>query len=144
MPANPAMFLFLAAAVVAVFAFLSIAVWVNGPTQERLARERFALLRAIAENPNENAKAVLEMLRLEDEKRALRKAREEQRGWLLGGMIVMAVGVGLALMMITLQGGHSWTIAAIPFLVGTVLLAFGLHANPDRDVRNHLVRKDRI
>ena len=135
MPANAAMFLFLAAAVVAVFAFLSIAVWVSGPTHERLARERFALLRAVAENPNENARAVLEMLRLEDEERALRKAREERRGWLMGGLIVMAVGIGLAIMMITLQGGSSWTIAAIPFLVGAVLLGVGLHANPDRDRR---------
>jgi Flp pilus assembly protein TadB len=132
MPVNAAMFLFLAAAVVAVFAFLSIAVWVTGPTHERLARERLALLRTIAENQNENAKEVLEMLRREDDLRAARKAREERKGWVLGGLIVIAVGVGLGIMMIALEGGRTWSIALIPLLIGCVLVGAGLYTNPDR------------
>ena len=135
MPVNAAMFLFLAATVVAVFAFLSIAVWVTGPTHERLARERLALLRSVAENQNENAKAVLEMLRREDELRAARKAREERQGWILGGLIVIAVGVGLGVMMIALEGGGTWSLATIPLLVGCVLLGVGLRANPRREVK---------
>ena len=134
MPANAAMFLFLAAAVVAVFAFLSIAVWVNGPAHERLARERLALLRTVAENQNENAREVLDMLRREDEKRAARKAREERQGWIVGGLIVIAIGVGLGIMMIALEGGRTWTLAAIPLLIGAVLLGVGLHTNPNREV----------
>ena len=122
------MFLFLAAAVVAVFAFLSIAVWVTGPAHERLARERFALLRTVAENQNENAREVLDMLRREDEMRAARKAREERKGWILGGLILIAVGVGLGIMMIALEGGRTWSLAAIPSLIGCVLLGAGLYA----------------
>jgi hypothetical protein len=126
MPANAAMFLFLAAAVVGVFAFLSIAVWVNGPSHERLARERLALLRSVAENQNANAREVLEMLRREDEQRAARKVREEHQGWIIGGLIVIAVGVGLGIMMIALEGGKTWTLALIPLLIGGVLLGVGL------------------
>lgn len=135
MPVNAAMFLFLAATVVAVFAFLSIAVWVTGPSHERIARERLALLRTVAENQNENAREVLEMLRREDAMRAARKAREERRGWILGGLIVIAVGVGLGIMMIALEGGRTWSLAAIPFLVGCVLLGVGLRANPNREAK---------
>lgn len=133
MPVNAAMFLFLAATVVAVFAFLSIAVWVTGPTHERLARERLALLRTVAESQNENARMVLEMLRREDEMRAARKAREKREGWILSGLIVIATGVGLGMMMIALEGGRTWSIAAIPLLIGCVLLGVGLHANPNRE-----------
>lgn len=135
MPVNAAIFLFLAAAVVAVFAFLSIAVWVTGPSHERLARERLALLRTVAENQNENAREVLATLRREDEMRAARKAREERRGWIVGGLIVIAVGMGLGIMMIALEGGRTWSIAAIPLLVGCVLLGLGLHAKPNREVK---------
>ena len=135
MPVNAAMFLFLAAAVVAVFAFLSIAVWVTGPSHERLARERLALLRTVAENQNENAREVLEMLRREDERRAAKKAREERQGWIVGGLMVTAVGVGLGFMMITLQGGKSWSIAVIPLLIGCVLIAVGLRTNPNGQLR---------
>ena len=135
MPVNAAMFLFLAAAVVAVFAFLSIAVWVSEPARERLARERLMLLRTVAENPNDNAREVLEMLRREDAMRAARKAREERQGWISGGLIVIAVGVGLGVMLVTREGGSAWSLAAIPVLVGCVLVGVGLRANPNREVK---------
>ncbi len=135
MPANAAMFLFLAAAVVAVFAFLSIAVWVGGPAQERLARERLHLLRSVAENQNENAREVLARLRREDEMRAVKKAREERLGWIAGGLILGAVGVGLGIMLASLSGGMSWTLAIIPLLIGGVLVGIGLHLGAAADRR---------
>ena len=131
MPVNAAMFLFLAAAVVAVFAFLSIAVWVTGPSHERLARERLALLRTVAENQNENAREVLEMLRREDERRAAKKARDERQGWIVGGLIVTVVGVGLGTMLFALEGARASTLGLIPLLIGIVLLAVGLRTNAD-------------
>ena len=78
MPVNAALFLFLAAAVVAVFAFCSIVVWVSTPARERQARDRLALLKTLAEHPGENARQILEWLRTEDEKRTERKEREEK------------------------------------------------------------------
>lgn len=123
MPTNAALFLFLAAAVIAVFAFSSIVAWVSTPARERQARDRLALLKTLAEHPGEHARQVLDFLR--DEARARKKEREEQRGWIAGGLIVIAVGVGLGVMLVSLGDRGDWTVALIPFLIGCVLLGVG-------------------
>ena len=123
MPTNAALFLFLAAAVIAVFAFSSIVAWVSTPARERQARDRLALLKTLAEHPGEHARHVLDFLR--DEARARKKEREEQRGWIAGGLIVIAVGVGLGVMLVILGDRGDWTVALIPFLIGCVLLGVG-------------------
>jgi hypothetical protein len=125
MPTNAALFLFLAAAVIAVFAFSSIVVWVSTPARERQARDRLALLKTLAEHPGEHARQVLDLLREEDEAPARKKEREEQKGWIAGGLIVIAVGVGLGVMLVILGDRGDWTVALIPFLIGCVLLVVG-------------------
>src|SRR6516164_5516245 len=115
MPTNAALFLFLAAAVIAVFAFSSIVVWVSTPARERQARDRLALLKTLAEH----ARQVLDLLREEDEAPARKKEREEQKGWIAGGLIVIAVGVGLGVMLVILGDRGDWTVALIPFLIGS-------------------------
>jgi hypothetical protein len=141
---TPAIFLFLAAAVIAVFAFLSIVVWVSTPARERQARDRLALLKTLAENPSEQAKQVLDLLRQEDALRRERREREERKGWITGGLITMAVGIGLGLMLALVGNRDSWTVALgvslIPFLIGCVLLGVGLSSRrpivrPDRETR---------
>jgi hypothetical protein len=130
MPVNAALFLFLAAAVVAVFAFCSIVVWVSTPARERQARDRLALLKTLAEQPGENARQILEWLRTEDEKRIERREREEKRGFIVGGLVVLAVGLGLGIMLAILDNrGGAWTVALIPLLIGCVLLGAGLLRN---------------
>jgi hypothetical protein len=127
MPVNAAMFLFLTAAVVSVFAFCSIVVWVTHPARERLARDRLALLKTLAEQPGDNARQVLEMLREEDERRIAKKAREERMGWISGGLCTIAVGVALGVMAAVLDTkGGVWSVGLIPLLVGCALLAVGL------------------
>ena len=139
---NAAIFLFLAAAVIAVFAFASIVVWVSTPARERQARDRLALLKTLAENPTEQAREVLDLLRQEDALRRERREREERKGWIVGGLITMSVGIGLGLMLALV--GDSWTVALgvslIPFLIGCVLLGVGLLSRrrvvrPDRETR---------
>jgi hypothetical protein len=126
MPTNAALFLFLAAAVIAVFAFSSIVAWVSTPARERQARDRLALLKTLAEHPDEHARQVLDFLREEDEIRAKKKEREDQRGWIVGGLIVIAVGVGLGVMLVILGDRGVWSVALIPFLIGCVLLGTGM------------------
>lgn len=126
MPVNAALFLFLAAAVVAVFSFLSVVVWVSTPAQERQARDRIALLKTAAESPGENAALVIEMLREEDRLREERRLRDERKGYVVGGMVVTAVGVGLSVMLSTLGNPKLWSIGIIPFLIGCVLLGAGM------------------
>jgi hypothetical protein len=125
-----ALFLFLAAAVVATFAFCSIVVWVSTPARERQARDRIALLKTLAENPSDTAREVLALLREEEGKRAARRQAEEKRGYVVGGLVVMAVGVGLGVMLLALgNDGGVWSVGLIPFLIGCVLLGAGLFSN---------------
>jgi Flp pilus assembly protein TadB len=125
MSTNAALFLFLAAAVVAIFAFSSIVAWVSTPSQERQSRDRLALLKTLAEHAGEHAKQVLDYLREEEEARARKKEREEKRGWIVGGLIVIAVGIGLGATLAAVAGRGVWTVALIPFLIGCVLLGVG-------------------
>jgi hypothetical protein len=130
MATNVAMFLFLGAAVVAVFAFCSIVVWVSVPLRERQARERLALLKTLAENPGENALRVLEFLREEDARRAVNRARQDRKGWIVGGLIMMAVGAGLGGMLLEIGDRGDWAVGLIPFMIGCVLVAVGALIKP--------------
>ena len=113
-----ALFFFLAVAVVAVFAFLSVAVWVNGPTRERFERDRIALLKSIAEQPGENAARVLEWLREQDRNKEEKEAAEKREGLLMAGFFMVPIGVIL----------YYWVgIAGLfPLVIGVVLLGFGV------------------
>jgi hypothetical protein len=134
MPVNAALFLFIAASVISVFAFLSIVVWVSTPAQERQARDRIALLRSAAESQGENAARVIEMLREEDRLREERRLRDERKGYLMGGMIVTVVGIGLSVMLWILGNPKLSSVGLIPFLVGCVLLGFGVFSNKGKAV----------
>lgn len=130
MSSGAALFLFLAAASIGLFAFLSVAVWSSAPMQERQARDRLALLKTLAEQPGENAARVLDMLLREEENKRIKKLRDERRGFILGGLITMAVGVGLGAMFMLLPAkSGSWSLSLIPFLIGCVLFGAGLAMN---------------
>ena len=123
-----AKFLFVGAAAVALFAFLSVATWVEARAAERRDRERMALLRKLAELPPEQASVMREILREEDvrmERLARRKARQARRDGVGGGAIVMAVGVGLALFLFSIQPDEEiWTLGIMILLIGIVIAAF--------------------
>jgi Flp pilus assembly protein TadB len=120
------MFLFLAAAVIALFAYSSIVAWISTPARERQARDRLTLLKTLAENPGEHAKQVLEYLREEEETRTESNAAAERKGWIVGGLMVIAVGVGLGVMLAVIADHGIWSVALIPLLIGCVLLGTGL------------------
>jgi hypothetical protein len=127
MQPNAAMFLFVAAAVVAVFAFLSIAVWTGAQAQERKTRDRYALLKALAEQPGENAQRVLETLREQERSELERKDAEQQRGYVIGGLATLASGLGISVMVGAMAPERgAWTAGLIPLLVGVVLTGAGL------------------
>jgi hypothetical protein len=135
MPVNAALFLFLAAIVVSVFAFLSVAAWVNAPSKERQARDRFALLKTLAEQPGENAVRILDILQKEDQARAAKKARDERRSWTDSGIILIAIGLGLAGMLLILGDRGDWSVGLIPLLLGLATILIGLF-------RNHVTNKE--
>jgi hypothetical protein len=125
---NVAQFLFIGAAVVAVFAFLSVASWASIRADERKTLERYALLRKLAEQPTETARVILEELREEEERRRQARAARQAESWLerlQGGFIVVAVGVGLMVMLEALEPQRGlWTVGLIPAFVGVVLIFF--------------------
>jgi hypothetical protein len=131
---SPAMFVFLAAGAVGLFAFLSIAAWAGSQAGERKARDRFALLKALAEVPGENAERVLALLREQEEREGVRREREERKGYLVGGLILIAVGLALGVMLGMVAGGKSgtWTVGLIPGLIGVVLTGVAVFSAPRR------------
>jgi len=134
MPANMTLFwplfLFLTATVVAVFTFVSVAHWVGAQSRERQARDRYALLKALAEMPGENARRILDVIVEQD----LRKAIKDRSEQLMGGLITLAVGASLSIMLATLSHNEPgvWTVGLIPASVGASLIVFNLFAKPDR------------
>jgi len=125
-------FLFLAAASVALFAFLSIAAFAGTHAQERKERDRFALLKSLAEQPTESAQKVIDLLREQEEQARVKKEREERRGFLIGGLILVAAGVGVLIMFLALAKDGLWTVGLIPVLVGVVLTSIGVFSRPGR------------
>ena len=126
-------FLFLAAGAVGLFAYLSVAHWVNAQTAERQARERFGLLKKIAEQPSESAKLVLDLLR-EEETRAreleLKKEWKARRDGMQAGMLMIALGVGLIAMFAIATSRRNWVIGLVPVLVGVVIFVFAALNRP--------------
>jgi hypothetical protein len=129
MPVNAALFIFLAATVVSVFVFLSIVAWVTAPSKERQVRDRFALLKTLAELPGENAARVLDILQKEDLERIAKRGRDERRGWVEGGIILIAIGLGLAGMLMVPGDSGDWSVGLIPLLLGTAMILIGISRN---------------
>jgi predicted cobalt transporter CbtA len=121
---NGALYMFLAAMMVAVFTFLSVATWITARSQERQSRDRAALLRSIAEQPNENARLVLDHVREQEARREQRALERERKGMLQGALILIAIGIALSVMLTNMATkSGAWSVGLIPGLLGVALLA---------------------
>jgi hypothetical protein len=120
------LFLFLAVGAVAVFTAGSISQWLAARESERRMSERFALLRKISDQSVESAQLIVDLLREDEarEERAARaRARKARKDALAAGLILIATGVGLAIMLAAIRPAPRpmWTIGVIPMLIGTVV-----------------------
>lgn len=116
-------FLFLSVASVALFSFVAVAVWSTERRREREAYYRSETLRKIAEAPGSGSTSAIEFLR-EEEKNAIRRRTEGQK---LGGLITVAVGIGMLVFMKAINRNDSepaYLVGLIPLLVGVALLAY--------------------
>ncbi len=112
-------------ALITVFTFISIAAWAGTRTQEREAFYRSELLKKLADSPAETARQVIEMMREEDRHEEQRAARQQVEGLRLGGIVLLAVGLGLGLMLELLSPSHNlWSVGLLPALIGAALLAY--------------------
>jgi len=121
------MFLFLSVLMVSVFSFVSIAVWTEARRKEREAYYKAESVRRLAEAPADAGKYMIEIMR-EDERIRIAAARaqaiKQREGLKIGGLVNIAVGVGLYLLMRNVGGPTM--VGAIPGLIGVALLAYGL------------------
>ena len=125
---NPgvAVFLFLAIGAIALFTFLSVATWTGTRQQERETYYKTEMMKKIAEAGGERNPA-LEYLR-EQERIA---AAKREGGFRLGGLICIAVGIALMILLHSLVPVHGvYLTGLIPLLVGVALLVYGYWLMP--------------
>ncbi len=115
--------LFLSIVSVAMFSFVGVAVWSRERRREREAYYRSETLRKIAETEGAGGNSAIEFLR-EDEKYAARRRGEGQK---LGGLITLAVGIGMMVFIKAVDRGDpdpAYLVGLIPLLIGVALLAY--------------------
>lgn len=117
-----AMWAFLAVGAIALFGiFLPISTWMEARRKEREAYYKAETIRRIAEASGEGAKAAIELLHEEERLRQIKKLE----GMKIGGLVNLAVGVGLTAMLWVLSGPHGpYLVGLIPGLIGVALLAY--------------------
>lgn len=116
-----AVFLFLAIGAIAVFTFLSVATWTGTRQQERESYYKAEMMKKIAEVGGER-NAALEYLREE----ARISAAKQIGGFRLGGLICIAVGLALLILLHELVPVHGVYLSGlIPLFVGLALLMYG-------------------
>jgi hypothetical protein len=122
-----AVFMFLSAGAVSLFAFLSVTHWVDARATERRERERLQLLRKMAEQPA-MLEAMREYLRDEDARadaRARQRSVLARRDAIQGGVTVFAVGVALSVFLYMISPNKPiWAVGLILILVGLVSAGF--------------------
>jgi hypothetical protein len=118
--------LFLAVGAVALFSFISVATWSDNRRREREAYYKNETLRKLAEMPSADALTILR----EEEAIDSRKRQEGQR---LGGLITVAVGIGIIIFFSVLAPEKPVHIVGIiPLLVGCALLCYSYMLAPKR------------
>jgi Flp pilus assembly pilin Flp len=127
-------FAFLSVLMIAVFSFVSIAVWVEGRRKEREAYYKAESLRRITEMPAESAAQVIAMLQEEERLRYNHELDNEWKklaGIKLGGLINIAVGTALTLLIYcTSENRGASMVGLIPGLIGVALLIYAYFMVP--------------
>ncbi|HEY6850225.1 MAG TPA: hypothetical protein VI320_28965 [Terracidiphilus sp.] len=128
------LFLFLSVLMVSVFSFISIAVWSEARRKEREAYYKAESLRRVAEMPGEGARYVIEVMKEDERIRQAQQFSDEikkREGMKIGGLINIAVGVGLFLLIyFTSSEKGAAFVGFIPGLIGVALLVYALLLAP--------------
>jgi hypothetical protein len=132
-----AKFAFVGMAAVSFFAFLTISHWISTVAGERRDRDRLALLKKAAEQPPETAERLRLLLQEEDartEARLRRRAIGERREGIQGGLVVLAVGVGLGIFLRSVVPDRPvWTLGIMLVLIGLVITSVAMFGSPTED-----------
>ena len=116
-------FFFLSVGAIALFSFVSVAVWSDQRRREREAFYRSETIKRIADAQGTGGVSAIEFLR-EEEMYAMRRRREGQQ---LGGLITAAAGVGMMVFLYAMPDAHdhnAFFVGLIPLLIGVALLVY--------------------
>ena len=122
------LWMFLSIGAVALFVvFIPVTSWIDSQRKEREAFYKAETMRRLAESSGEGAKAAIELLREQD-----RLERSKKReGMKIGGLVNIAVGVGLMIFLRALVGDEPvYLCGLIPGLIGVALLTYALFLAP--------------
>jgi hypothetical protein len=125
------LWMFLSISAVALFVvFIPLTSWIDSQRKEREAFYKAETMRRLAESSGDGAKAAIELLREQD-----RMGRTKKReGMKIGGLINIAVGVGLMIFLRALVGNEPvYLCGLIPGLIGVALLTYALLLAPKAD-----------
>jgi hypothetical protein len=121
---------FLSVGAVALFAvFIPLTTWIDSQRKEREAFYKAETFRRLAESSGEGAQAAIALLR---EQERLKRVRMIE-GMKVGGLVNMAVGVGLTIFLRFLIGGGQgspWLCGLIPGLIGVALFGYAFFLAP--------------
>ncbi len=114
-------FAFLGMGAIALFSFLSVATWSDSRRREREVYYGNETLRKIMEMPGATPAAVQEFVR-EQQVNAIRRRRE---GLKLGGMVVVATGIGITIFLAAAPGPLPiHLVGTIPVMIGLAMLIY--------------------
>ena len=128
MPGGFGLWMFLSIGAVALFVvFIPLTSWIESQRKEREAFYKAETVRRLTESSGEGARAAIELMREQD--RMGRRKRSE--GMKIGGLINIAVGVGLMIFLHALVSGEPvYLCGLIPGLIGVALLTYALLLSP--------------
>ena len=123
-----ALWLFLAATVVATLTFVTVVVWAENRRKERQEYYRFEFRKRLVEAGKMDAGSFASLMRYEHEL-GLRRGRQKL---LVAGFVILGTGLGICVGLLFI-GGSVWMLGLIPFCLGLSMLAYGFlfAAKPD-------------
>ena len=123
--------LFLSAGAIALFSFIAVASWSDNRRREREAYYRSEVLKKLAEVQGECPAALAAMREAE---RIAQRQRHE--GMKVGGLVTVAVGLGLIAFLSTVAHGEpAFMVGLIPLFIGAALLAYVFLLAPKDDAK---------
>ena len=113
-----ALFGFLAVGAIALFSFVSVAVWSDARRKERESYYKNDMLKKVAESAQPGANAALDLLHAENRI----AIAQRQQGLKIGGLVLSAVGIGLLVFLRALiRDEPIFLVGFMVFLMGAAL-----------------------
>jgi hypothetical protein len=120
------LWLFLSVGAVSLFVvFIPLVSWIDSRRKEREAFYKADTMRRVAESSGEGAKAAIQLMREQDRLTRIKTLE----GIKIGGLINLAVGVGLTIFLRAMLGGSQgspYLCGLIPGFIGVAMLTYSL------------------